>query len=141
MKSSNAFTMIELIFVIIILGILASVALPKFAGVRNQADIANAKAQVATIQTAIVNKRQRKLILGVTEWIVPGDEAGEMNEGGLFKGVLTQALNNENSVGNWYTADPDNGIYTFILSDEVVTFTYEDTNGTFQCTNNCTKFD
>ena len=45
-KSKNAFTMIELIFVIVILGILATVALPKFAGVKAQADMATGKAHV-----------------------------------------------------------------------------------------------
>ena len=46
----NAFTMIELIFVIVILGILASVAIPKLAATRDDAKIAS-KAQ--EIQTAI----------------------------------------------------------------------------------------
>ena len=36
--SRSAFTMIELIFVIIILGILGAVSLPKFLGVKKQAD-------------------------------------------------------------------------------------------------------
>ncbi len=46
----SGFTMIELIFVIVILGILASVAIPKLAATRDDAKIA-AKAQ--EIQTAI----------------------------------------------------------------------------------------
>lgn len=37
MKNKYAFTMIELIFVIVILGILASVAIPKLAATRNDA--------------------------------------------------------------------------------------------------------
>ncbi|MDO8261557.1 MAG: type II secretion system protein, partial [Candidatus Magasanikbacteria bacterium] len=40
MKFSRAFTVIELIFVIVILGILVAVALPKFAETRKQAEIA-----------------------------------------------------------------------------------------------------
>ena len=38
-KSRNAFTMIELIFVIVILGILAAVAIPKLAATRNDAKV------------------------------------------------------------------------------------------------------
>ncbi len=45
----KAFTMIELIFVIVILGILAAVALPKFIGVAGQAHEANLKSFVGTL--------------------------------------------------------------------------------------------
>ena len=38
-KSKNAFTMIELIFVIVILGILAAVAMPKLAATRTDAEV------------------------------------------------------------------------------------------------------
>jgi len=48
MKRSG-FTMIELIFVIVILGILAAVALPKFIGVSEQANVGKLKAFVGTM--------------------------------------------------------------------------------------------
>jgi len=48
MKRSG-FTMIELIFVIVILGILAAVALPKFIGVSDQAQVGKIKAFVGTL--------------------------------------------------------------------------------------------
>ena len=43
------FTMIELIFVIVILGILAAVALPKFAGVSDSAQVSKLSAFVGTL--------------------------------------------------------------------------------------------
>jgi len=43
------FTMIELIFVIVILGILAAVALPKFVGVSEQAKVGKLQAYVGTL--------------------------------------------------------------------------------------------
>ena len=49
----KAFTMIELIFVIVILGILAAVALPKFLGVSQQAHEANLKAFVGTLNRTV----------------------------------------------------------------------------------------
>ena len=47
------FTMIELIFVIVILGILAAVALPKFAGVANEAHDSKVKAFVGTLNRTV----------------------------------------------------------------------------------------
>ena len=47
------FTMIELIFVIVILGILSAVALPKFIGVSEQAHVGKLKAYVGTLNRTI----------------------------------------------------------------------------------------
>jgi general secretion pathway protein G len=48
MKRSG-FTMIELVFVIVILGILASVAIPKLAATRDDANIAKASTEISAI--------------------------------------------------------------------------------------------
>ena len=45
----KAFTMIELIFVIVILGILASVAIPRLAGTRTDAEIATTVSNIRTL--------------------------------------------------------------------------------------------
>jgi len=49
----KGFTMIELIFVIVILGILAAVAIPKLAATRNDAKAASIKTDIGTSEQAI----------------------------------------------------------------------------------------
>ena len=64
MKSKKAFTMIELIFVIVVIGILAAVAVPKLAMNRNDAIIAKAKATVSAVRSALATERQKRILRG-----------------------------------------------------------------------------
>ena len=52
-KSRMAFTMIELIFVIVVLGILAATAVPKFLGVREEAEDATVKSFASTMTRTV----------------------------------------------------------------------------------------
>ncbi len=52
-RSQRAFTLIELLLVLVILGILAAIVVPKFAGRTEQAREAAAKTQVANFSTAL----------------------------------------------------------------------------------------
>lgn len=65
MKRSG-FTMIELIFVIVILGILAAVALPKFIGVSEQAQESKLKAFVGTLNRTVAPALWSKAISDTT---------------------------------------------------------------------------
>lgn len=63
-KSTKAFTMIELIFVIVVIGILSAVAIPKFAINRNDAVIVKAKTTVAAVRSALAAERQKRILRG-----------------------------------------------------------------------------
>lgn len=59
--SKKAFTTIELIFVIVILGILATVAIPKFMSTQNQASEANVKEQIQAIRASIHSEKMQRI--------------------------------------------------------------------------------
>ena len=52
-KSANAFTLIELLLVLVILGILAAIVVPKFSGRTEQARLTAAHSQISTLGTAL----------------------------------------------------------------------------------------
>jgi general secretion pathway protein G len=63
-KSKSAFTMVELIFVIVIIGILASVAIPRLAATRDDAEISKARVLISSIQNAVNMERQKRILRG-----------------------------------------------------------------------------
>lgn len=64
LKIRNAFTMLELTFVIVVIGILSAVAIPKFAMTRDDAVVSKAKATVAAVRNAVSTERQKRILRG-----------------------------------------------------------------------------
>jgi len=69
LQNRKAFTMLELTFVIVIIGILSAVAIPKFAMNRDDAVIAKAKNTVAAVRNSIATERQKRILRGKFESI------------------------------------------------------------------------
>jgi general secretion pathway protein G len=62
--SRRGFTLLELVFVIAVIGILSAIAIPKFVMTRNDAVVTRARATVGALRSAIATERQKKILKG-----------------------------------------------------------------------------
>ncbi|MBU1928052.1 type II secretion system GspH family protein [bacterium] len=145
-KNKFAFTMIELVFVIVVLGILAAVAIPKFAATRTDAQISKGRADVAAIRSAIVTERQVRLIKGQSGWITKLHGTAGLyfdNNGTAANALLMYGVTPENKDGHWHGAATVGTLttYKYKLEGTDNTFTYNGDTGTFTCTagTNCSQ--
>jgi general secretion pathway protein G len=60
----SAFTMLELVFVIVVIGILSAIAVPKLAATRDDAVITKARNTVAAVRSAMATERQKRILRG-----------------------------------------------------------------------------
>lgn len=132
----KAFTMIELIFVIVILGILAAIAIPRLAVTRDDAQVAKGRSDVAAIRSAIVSERQVRLLRGSSSYINHLDAgAGSTvlfdNNGSTANTILMYGITAAAGNGHWQRTGDDT--YTFTVMGQPVTFIYTQANGTFTC--------
>ncbi len=65
-RTRKAFTLLELIFVLVIIGILSAIAVPKFQGVAEEAYISKASNVLASVRTALSTERQKRILRGDT---------------------------------------------------------------------------
>ena len=142
-KSKNAFTMIELVFVIVVLGILAAIAVPKFAATRTDAQISKGRADISSIRSAIVSERQTRLIQGKSSWISQLSE----NSNTLFTGsdanhtLLMYGISSGTTDGHWSSTNADYKHYRFKVGGEDCDFDYNSTNGKFTLNTSTTLCD
>ena len=127
----KAFTMVELVFVIVVLGILASIAATKMSVTRDDALIAKARSQVASIRSGIALEKGKKMMEG-SATIYPTDLGDTSST--LFGGVLDYPVYSEDKNGKWKAGTTANTYY-FNWSSHPggILFTYNNSTGTFDC--------
>ncbi len=143
-ENKSAFTMIELIFVIVVLGILAAVAIPKLVVTRDDAMIVKGKSQVSAIRSGIALQKSKNMLEGTTPFIPAKLDSvtnyGEIDNQRLFNysdgnssnileyPIMSQAGHD----GSWVKIDANS--YDYRVMGEPHPFTYDANTGIFNCT-------
>lgn len=126
MKKAKGFTLIELVVVIVILGILAATAAPRFIDLTSDAETASIEGVAGAMRTAVALVNSRSIIKGNTELLSGngtnatvniGDSLGANNDGEL----IIQLGNPRADVGDWQrlleVGDTSTGNYRFSVSN------------------------
>ena len=129
----KAFTMIELVFVIVILGILSAVALPKFAKTKEMADISKGRSDVAAIRSSILTEKQSQLIKGTNSFIPKLSNGTTLFTGDGNRTLMTYGMEEKTADGKWDAVDTNYMLYDFQVDSTPIRFTYNSTSGTFKC--------
>ncbi len=140
-RCRKAFTMIELVFVIVVIGILSAIAIPKFAVTRNDAVITKAKNTIAAVRSAISTTRQKNILKGTFTDLTASDISSASNK--PFDQLLEYGVKSctTSGCGGWEMSA--NTPPTFIFHGPGGDVTYKYQNKKFECASSaaiCAKY-
>jgi general secretion pathway protein G len=129
-----AFTMIEIVFVITVIGILASVAMPRLSATRDDAVICKGRNEVASLRSAIASVYQTGLLRGARGYVSRLDGGVSANVEGVMifdtndtasqdaAMLLSYGVTTKEGDGRWMKTEENR--YTFRVNHTEVHFGY-----------------
>jgi general secretion pathway protein G len=140
---NRAFTILEVILVLIVLSILSAIILPKFSMSKKDAQLSKVRADIASIRMGILLYKNKQLLNGKSSFpkVLDFASINIENEPLFNNGVLSYPIYSisEDTESKFYSwAKVTKNIYRVFLNkidDDFVSadFVYEDDNGTFNC--------
>jgi general secretion pathway protein G len=143
MKRSG-FTMIELVMVVVVLGVLASIAVSKMAVTRDDAMMTKGRSDISAIRSSISLKRSTNMMTGnglnpthldaLTNATSNDGDAlfdYDTNKSDSRQKLLDYPIYAKNKNGYWSKTAADQ--YVFQILDTNITFDYDNTVGSFDC--------
>ncbi len=143
----KSFTLIELLFVIVIIGLLAVIAVPKFVNLTTNAKNASIKSIITSVQDSIDNIHAKWLVNEDYIWDPDGDGKSNLNTEGypkmlddgkgeteLFKYVLKVPVYacSDKTQNCW--KEYDDNKYEYIYNqNKILKIDYNATNGLMEC--------
>lgn len=121
----GAFSLSELVFVIVVLGILSGIAVSKIFTGRDDAVITKTRAEITAILSGISLKYSENLLSANPTYPQKLD-SNEL----LFSEVLPIGIKDANNKDGW-SKNGEN--YTFKYKENIANFRYDSTNGKFEC--------
>ena len=148
----SAFTMLELVFVIVVIGILAAIAVPRLMVTRNDAVIVKGKSQVSAIRNGISLQKSKNMLRGdstpypnsldsVTSYNTDNQKLFYFSDGNSSNILEYPIYSKKDADGHWVKTSPTQYAF-YVTNDTNVSFDYNSSTGIFDCNHtdsNCKK--
>jgi len=136
----KAFTILELTFVIVVIGILSAIAIPKFSATRDDAMVSKGISTLAAVRNSIAIEKQKRILRGDFTAITNLNNGGT----GMFTKFNDDAQGNANDVLE-YPVKSGSNPGEWSSTGTTYTFYYQGGSCSFALTNNrltgtCTAF-